>query len=169
MKITRNHLLGGTYLALAAGLMLGGMWFMRHDDRLAAAHQEAAAERVSWLKDLAAAVSKDAPVENGPGVIISAHYDKQGDAFTFNMRANPTVLPNAPDEAFFFLASEAFSCRYQTEALIELNREVTVKYQLFSSDGIAAEDVVLDQGSCTDIPWGASNPKDPWPGFPQTG
>ena len=92
---------------------------------------------------------------------MGAQYDDASNTFTFDLRANPELFTEVPEELFFIASSDALRCAKQTSLLIEMSRDTNVAYRLFNKEGRVQERILIEKGSCTSLPVITPNSKQP--------
>ena len=148
--VDKGDLIAGAYLALSVVLMVGGLsLFLRSDtDSTAGALSATDQDLIKTAEELNATT----PIKSGSGLIMETAYDVEDNVFTFDLRANPELFKEVPEELFFIASEDALTCAKQTPLLIEMNKETAVAYRLLDKEGSLKNRILLEKGACSVLP-----------------
>jgi hypothetical protein len=156
-----NKLLAVIYLCISAALILFSAWSYqqsKQDGDLPGGDNSAIDAELYKVAD---EINLTTPIPSGSGLIMGAQYNAEKNTFTFDLRANPVLFTEVPEELFFIASGDALRCAKQTSLLIEMIRDTNVAYRLFNREGRVQERIVIEKGSCTTLPVITPKPKQP--------
>jgi hypothetical protein len=157
----KNKLLAVIYLAVSAALILSSAWIYHKGKESEDLHMGKVSAIDTGLYKVADEINSTTPISSGSGLIMGAQYDDASNTFTFDLRANPELFTEVPEELFFIASSDALRCAKQTSLLIEMSRDTNVAYRLFNKEGRVQERILIEKGSCTSLPVITPNSKQP--------
>jgi hypothetical protein len=148
MKLDKDKIKGGAFLALAFCFMMGGSWLLIN------AREGTFKNHVVThnFADIAKEIDDGSPASSGAGIIIGANYSEETETFTFDMRGNPEILGELPDGMFALIAEGQLTCNQQSDALIDMNKEVNIQYRIYDREGSILSIIPLEKGQCSELP-----------------
>ena len=159
--VDKGDLIAGAYLALVVVLMVGGISLFLRSEQNGPAVEAALSAVDKDLIQTAEELNADVPIKSGSGLIMGASYDAGANVFTFDLRSNPELFTEIPEELFFIASEDALNCAKQTRLLIEMNKDTAVAYRLFDKEGRLKNRILLEKGACSVLPVITPKPVNP--------